>query len=131
MGKRMIYEPLELIVQINIELTKMDTDGKRHFTVGYLESQHLSRRAQDHFSKTEPVRVMQVYAALRILLLDEPSMWGRILLVCAFIDLLEQCFCQMFSVPSTFPRPFTVGMKAAVEAKMSALLDYDLSKVLK
>lgn len=131
MAKGFIYEPWKLIVQINIQLTKVDTDGKRHFTVEYLQSQHLSRRAQNHFSKMEPVRVMQIYAALRILLLDEPSMWGRILLVCAFIDLLEQCFCQMFSVPSTFPRPFAVGMKAALEDKMSALLDYDLSKVLK
>lgn len=131
MAKSMLYEPVELIKRINIRLNRKNTDGKRHFTVGYLESQHLSRRALDHFRKTEAVSVLHVYAALRILLLDEPSMWDRILLVCCFIDLLEQCFCQAYSVPSTFPRPFAIGMKGAVQDKISTLLDYDVRKVVK
>lgn len=131
MGKNKVYEPLELIERMNDRLNEKDADGKRHFTVGYLESQHLSRRAQKHFSNLEAVTVMHVYAVLRILLLDEPSIWDRILLVCAFIDLLERCFCHIYSVPATFPRPFAIGMRAAVREKMSALLDYDIWKVLK
>lgn len=127
----MKYEPVLLIMTMGERLDKEVVKGKRQFSIKYLASQHLSYHALSHFRNVEAVTVMQIYAALRILLLDEPSMWGRILLVCAFIDLLEQCFCQIFSVPSTFPRPFAVGMKAALEDKMSALLDYDLSKVLK
>lgn len=131
MGKSMNYEPVVLIEVLDTRLNRKDANGKRHFTVEYLESQHLSRRAQAHFRKLEAVTVMHIYAALRILLLDEPCMWDRILLVCAFVDLLEQCFCQMYSVPSTFPRPFDMGMKAAVRQKMLLLLDYDLSEVVK
>lgn len=127
----MKYEPVLLIQKIGERLDREEVKGKRQFSTKYLLSQHLSNQALRHFRNVEAVTVMQLYAALRILLLDAPDEWARILLICRFIDLLEQCFCEIYAVTPSFPRPFPQGLVQAVLGKIGRLVGYDLSRVLK
>jgi hypothetical protein len=94
----------------------------------YLEKNHLSGRAQDHFRHHESVSVMQLYAAIRILLINTSSVWDRILLMCRILDILEQCFCDCYSGVTL--HPFDGGMEKSVREKMLSVAGYDFGAVI-
>ena len=89
---------------------------------------NLSGRAQDHFRHHESVSVMQLYAAIRILLLNTSSVWERILQMCRILDILEQCFCDCYSGVSL--HPFEGGMEKIVREKMLSVAGYDFGAVI-
>lgn len=63
------YVPVQLIIKIGDCLLAVDGLGHQVYSARYLEKNHLSGRAQDHFRHHEAVSVMQLYAAIRILLI--------------------------------------------------------------
>ena len=89
---------------------------------------HLSSRAQYHFRHHESVSVMQLYAAIRILLINTSSVWDRILLMCRILDILEQCFCDCYSGVTL--HPFDGGMEKSVREKMLFVAGYDFGAVI-
>ena len=89
---------------------------------------NLSSRAQHHFRHHESVSVMQLYAAIRILLLNTSSVWERILQMCRILDILEQCFCDCYSGVTL--HPFEGGMEKIVREKMLSVAGYDFGAVI-
>lgn len=67
------YVPVQLIIKIGDCLLAVDGLGHQVYSARYLEKNHLSGRAQDHFRHHESVSVMQLYAAIRILLINTSS----------------------------------------------------------
>lgn len=67
------YVPVQLIIKIGNRLLAVDGLGHQVYSARYLEKNHLSSRAQHHFRYHEPVSVMQLYAAIRILLINTSS----------------------------------------------------------
>ena len=122
------YVPIQLIIQIGDRLEAVDDLGHQVFKVKYLEKNHLSARARHHFRYHESVTVMQLYAAIRILLINTTSVWERILLMCRILDVLEQCFCDCFAGVTL--HPFEQGMEKSVRQKMLAVAGYDFEGVI-
>lgn len=122
------YVPIQLIVKIGARLLAEDDLGHQVYKTKYLEKNHLSARAQHHFRFHEAVTVMQLYAAIRILLINASSDWERILLMCRILDMLERCFCEIF--PGVTIHPFSEGMEKSVRQKMLAVAGYDFEAVI-
>lgn len=122
------YIPLQLIVKIGARLSAVDTFGKQVYSARYLAEHHLSARAQRHFRLHEAVTVMQLYAAVRIQLINTPSPWDRILLVCRILDELEQCFCDCYDGVTL--HPFSGGMEQSLRLKMLSVAGYDFEGVV-
>ncbi len=121
------YVPMMLIVMIGSRLEGLDRLGHRQYNARYLEENHLSSRAQQHFRHHEAVSVLQLYSAIRILLINAASDWERILLMCRIVDILEQCFAQSFDVTV---HPFVGGMEHLVRQKMLSVAGYDFGVVI-
>ena len=122
------FVPTLLIIKLGNRLEELDDLGHRQYKTRYLEQNHLSGRAQRHFHLHESVSVLQLYAAIRILLINAASDWERILLMCSILNLLEQCFAQTFSVTT---HPFVGGMERCVRQKMLSVAGYDFEGVIK
>ena len=90
MSNQKDYVPVQLIIKIGDCLLAVDGLGHQVYSARYLEKNHLSGRAQDHFRHHESVSVMQLYAAIRILLINTSSVWDRILLMCRILDVSIQ-----------------------------------------
>ena len=103
MSSQKDYVPVQLIIKIGDRLLAVDGLGHQVYSARYLEKNHLSGRAQCHFRHHESVSVMQLYAAIRILLLNTSSVWDRILQMCRILDILEQCFCDCYSGVTLHP----------------------------
>ena len=88
-----------------------------------MKEHHLSSRGQTHFRNGEAVSVMQLYAAIRILLVDTASEWERLLLMAHMMDVLEQCYCDMYHETDS-PQLFEGGMEQALRRKMLAMAGY-------
>ena len=86
MSSQKDYVPERLIIEIGDCLLAVDGLGHQVYSARYLEKNHLSSRAQCHFRHHESVSVMQLYAAIRILLLNTSSVWDRILQMCRILD---------------------------------------------
>ena len=108
MSSQKDYVPVQLIIKIGDRLLAVDGLGHQVYSARYLEKNHLSSRAQCHFRHHESVSVMQLYAAIRILLLNTSSVWDRILQMCRILDILEQCFCDCYSGVSIRLMPYCV-----------------------
>lgn len=130
MEKKSFYVPIMLICIIGAKLQELDNNGKRVFSTRYLQGQHLSGRAQSLFLHHEAVSVLQLYAAIRILLINAHTEWDRILLMAHFMDILEDCFCKCYPDANS-QHPFGAGMEQMIHQKMRAMPNYDLSKVLR
>ena len=122
------YVPVQLIIKIGNRLLAVDGLGHQVYSARYLEKNHLSSRAQHHFRHHESVSVMQLYAAIRILLLNTSSVWERILQICRILDILEQCFCECYSGVTL--HPFEGGMEKIVREKMLSVAGYDFGAVI-
>lgn len=128
MGYGEKYVPVKLIIKIGDRLEAVDDLGHHVYSARYLKKNHLSAGAQEHFLKHESVTVMQLYAAIRILLINTSSVWERILLMCRILDMLEQCFCECFAGVTL--HPFELGMERSVSQKMLSVAGYDFEAVI-
>ena len=122
------YVPERLIIKIGDRLLAVDGLGHQVYSARYLEKNHLSGRAQCHLRHHESVSVMQLYAAIRILLINTSSVWDRILQMCRILDILEQCFCDCYSGVTL--HPFDGGMEKSVRDKMLSVAGYDFGAVI-
>jgi len=122
------YVPTKLLAYIGNSLVAKDRSGNRKYEVRYLKEHHVSARAQEHFRDLKSVTVMQLYAAIRILLINARSDWERILLLCSFVDMLEECFSDCFGDVSI--HPFAEGMEKTVRRKMQSAAGYDFGAVV-
>lgn len=124
------YVSTKLIKKVGKYLVEKDKYGRRKYQVQYLKDHHLSGRAQEHFRNNHgALTVMQLYAAVRILLINVSSDWERLLLLCHFLDLLEQSFVDSFSDVTV--HPFPGGLKKTVRQKMLSVACYDFEGVIK
>ena len=117
------YVPTKLLKHIGNSLVAKDSLGRRKYEVRYLKEHHVSARAQEHFRDLKTVTVMQLYAAIRILLINASSDWERILLLCSFLDMLEDCFAECFGDVTL--HPFAEGLEKTVRRKMQLAAGYD------
>ena len=122
------YVPVQVIFKIVDCLLAVDGFGHQVYSARYLVKTHLSSRAQGHFRHHESVSVMQLYAAIRILLLNTSSVWDRILQMCRILDILEQCFCDCYSGVTL--HAFDGGMEKSVRDKMLSVAGYDFGAVI-
>lgn len=122
MSSQKDYVPVQLIIKIGDRLLAVDGFGHQVYSARYLEKNHLSS------SHHESVSVMQLYAAIRILLLNTSSVWDRILQMCRILDILEQCFCDCYSGVTL--HPFDGGMEKSVRDKMLSVAGYDFGAVI-
>lgn len=126
MKKEILFVPILLIGLIGDKLLALDKNGERNFTCRFMKDNHLSSRGQQHFRNGEAVSVMQLYAAIRILLVDTGSEWERLLLMARVMDVLEECFCDMFHETDA-QHPFEGGMVQTLRRKMLAMAEFDSS----
>lgn len=123
------YVAKKLIAEIWKRLMEKDRYGRRKYSVSDLKDNHLSGRAQAHFlNDPGALTVLQFYAAIRILLINAPSEWDRLLLLCHFLDMLEEGFAECFG-DVTIPL-FAGGVEKTVRKKLLSVAEYDFERVI-
>ncbi len=113
---RKFSQTKNLQTSVGKHLFQRDEFGERIYTCALLAENHVSSRSQKRFAQASPVTLMQMYCAIRFLLINaNGDVWTMLLMVCRFYDLLEQDFLIAYhEETSPFPRGMEVALREMV-----------------